>query len=117
MRASASGSPTALRRAAQTSCLSPDAGARLASALDERGLAVDALVNNADFGTAGPSVDEDAARVRDELTLNVLTLTDLNLALLPRLIASGHGLLVNVASNAAYQPLPTLAFYAPPRRT
>ncbi len=92
--------------------LEPDAGARLASALDERGLAVDALVNNAGFGTAGPFVDEDPARVRDELTLNVLALTDLSLALLPRLIASGHGLLVNVASNAAYQPLPTLAVYA-----
>ena len=52
--------------------LEPDAGARLASALDERGLAVDALVNNAGFGTAGPFVDEDPARVRDELILNVL---------------------------------------------
>jgi len=92
--------------------IEPGAGARLAAALDERGLAVDALVNNAGFGTAGPFVDADAAKVRDEITVNVLALTDLSLALLPRLIASGHGLLVNVASNAAYQPLPTLAVYA-----
>lgn len=90
----------------------PDAAALLDAELTARGLAVDALVNSAGFGTAGPVALESPARVRAELELNVVALTELNIVFLPRLLASGHGLLVNVASNAAYQPLPGLAVYA-----
>lgn len=90
----------------------PDAAARLDAELTERDLSPDALVNNAGFGTAGPVALEDRKRVRAELELNVVALTELSITFLPRLIASGHGLLVNVASNAAYQPLPGLAVYA-----
>ncbi len=90
----------------------PDSAARLSAELAERGLTPDALVNNAGFGTAGPVALEDPTRVRAELELNVVALTELSIMLLPSLIASDHGLLVNVASNAAYQPLPGLAVYA-----
>lgn len=90
----------------------PDAGAALASAIDERGLAVDALVNNAGFGTAGPFLAADPAKVAGELAVNIGALTAVTLALGPRIVASGHGLILNVASNAAYQPLPGLAVYA-----
>jgi uncharacterized protein len=89
-----------------------DAAARLDAELASRGLAPDALINSAGFGTAGPVALEDPARVRAELELNVVALTELSITFLPRLIASGHGLLLNVASNAAYQPLPGLAVYA-----
>jgi len=90
----------------------PGAARRLVDALDERDLTPDALINNAGFGTAGPVALEDPERARAELELNVVALTELSVTFLPRLIASGHGLLVNVASNAAYQPLPGLAIYA-----
>jgi len=90
----------------------PDAPQRLSSALDARGFVPDGLINNAGFGTAGPFAAEDPARLRDELLLNVVALTALTREFLPTLIASGHGLLVNVASNAAFQPLPGVATYA-----
>lgn len=90
----------------------PGAAERLDAELTAKGLAPDALINNAGFGTAGPVADADPARVRAELELNVIALTELSITFLPRLIDSGHGLLVNVASNAAYQPLPGLAVYA-----
>ena len=90
----------------------PEAAARLAATLADRGIVPDSLINNAGFGTAGPFVEEDVDRVRAELTLNVVALTELTRVFLPGLIASGHGLLVNVASNAAFQPLPGIAVYA-----
>jgi short-subunit dehydrogenase len=90
----------------------PDAAKLLDAELAERGLAPDALINSAGIGTAGPVSGEDPARVRAELELNVVALTAITVTLLPRLISSGNGLLVNVASNAGYQPLPGLAVYA-----
>ena len=90
----------------------PGAATRLAAAIADRDITPDALINNAGFGTAGPFVEEDVDRIGAELTLNVVALTELTRVFLPGLIASGHGLLVNVASNAAFQPLPHIAVYA-----
>lgn len=77
----------------------------------ERGLAVDSLVNNAGFGMHGPLVESDAARVDEQVRLNVGALVSLTRAFLPELTASGRGVLVNVASTAAFQPLPFMATY------
>src|SRR5919199_2195034 len=43
------------------------------------------LVNNAGFGTAGEFVDQDRAREREMIRLNVEAVVDLTHALLPRL--------------------------------
>ncbi|MDO8143557.1 MULTISPECIES: SDR family oxidoreductase [unclassified Isoptericola] len=72
---------------------------------------VGTLVNNAGFGTHGPFVEEDPQRVDDEVALNVTALTNLTRALLPDLLAHGSGAVVNVASTAAFQPLPRMAVY------
>lgn len=90
----------------------PDAGERLLAAVDDAGLDVQALVNNAGFGTYGPFAQEDPARVAQEIALNVTAVTLLSRLFLPRLLDVGDGVLVNVASTAAYQPAPYLAVYA-----
>jgi short-subunit dehydrogenase len=68
------------------------------------------LVNDAGFGTAGPFAQQDRAREREMIRLNVEAVVDLTHALLPRL---GRGsFLMNVASTAGFQPVPLLATYA-----
>lgn len=54
-----------------TDLADPAAPARLVGQLAERGLRVDALVNNAGFGTYGRVEDADPDRLRDEIAVNV----------------------------------------------
>lgn len=80
--------------------------------LRSRGLTISMLVNNAGFGSIGAFVDLDADRLSDEVELDVQAVVQLSRALLPSMIEAGHGSIVNVASTAAFQPLPTMAVYA-----
>lgn len=89
----------------------PDAPDRLRDWLDRNGVRVDGLVNNAGFGTKGGFADSDPARELEQIALNVTALVALTRELLPELIASGRGVLVNLASTAAYQPCPQMAVY------
>jgi len=86
--------------------------AALLAELAVRELHIDALVNNAGFGTHGRFVDEDAARIADEIAVNVTALTLLTRGLLPQLLAAPAGILVNVSSTASFQPGPNIAVYA-----
>lgn len=93
-----------------------DLGAdRIADALLEelarRGITVTSLVNNAGFGTFGPLHQQDPARLRQELAVNVGAVVDISRAFIGPLRAHGKGVLVNVASMAAYQPIPQMAVY------
>lgn len=90
---------------------SPTAGADLYSAVSSAGIGVTSLINNAGFGTFGPFVDEDQARLAQELAVDVSTPVQLSSAFLPDLINAGHGYLINVASMAAYTPTPRMAVY------
>lgn len=95
----------------------PGAVAELVRDLAERGIRVGTLVNNAGFGHYGSVVDAPADRVHGQVAVNVAALTDLSHALLPGLLTAAlthpHGAaLVNVASTAAFQPVPRLAVYA-----
>src|SRR5207253_4219141 len=70
------------------------------------------LVNNAGFGTRGRIADLDAARERAEVRLNIVAVHELTLAVLPGLLRTRAGGIINVASTAAFQPLPYMATYA-----
>ncbi|WP_022892207.1 SDR family NAD(P)-dependent oxidoreductase [Agromyces subbeticus] len=83
----------------------------LAAFVRDRGLTIDSLVNNAGFGMHGPLVDADPARIDEQVRLNVGALVSLTREFLPAMTASGRGILVNVASTAAFQPVPTMAVY------
>src|SRR5437660_4891094 len=86
----------------------PDA---IAAELAARGLAVDTLINNAGFGTHGEFAAQDAKRERDEVIVNAYAPLALTHALLPGMLARKHGEIVNVASTAAFQPVPYMATY------
>jgi hypothetical protein len=90
----------------------PHAPTRIVAELAERGLHVDALVNNAGFGTFGRFAAEDPARLAAEIAVNVTAPTLLTRLLLPQLLAAPAGFLINVTSTAAYQPGPNIAVYA-----
>lgn len=87
-------------------------GSKLMTELKKLKLEVDILINNAGFGTSGRFSNENRAKVAEEITLNVLTLVDLTHAVLPGMLDRNFGAIVNIASTAAYQPVPGMAVYA-----
>ena len=87
-------------------------GSKLMTELKRLKLEVDILINNAGFGTSGRFSNENRAKVAEEITLNVLTLVDLTHAVLPGMLDRNFGAIVNIASTAAYQPVPGMAVYA-----
>ncbi|WNV86975.1 SDR family oxidoreductase [Umezawaea sp. Da 62-37] len=89
----------------------PDAAARVAAQLRERGLRLTGLVNNAGFGTHAPFEQEDPERLRTEIALDVQAVVELTRTFIDDLRAADHGLLINVASMAAYNPVPRMAVY------
>ncbi|MDO4919380.1 SDR family oxidoreductase [Kocuria sp.] len=72
---------------------------------------VDLLVNNAGFGTHGEFARLDLDRELEQLTVNVRALMTLTHAALGPMTAAGRGTVVNIASVAAFQPLPSMATY------
>ncbi|MCZ2822631.1 SDR family NAD(P)-dependent oxidoreductase [Modestobacter sp. VKM Ac-2977] len=89
----------------------PAAGRALAAEVDRRGIAVTSVVNCAGFGTHGPVHSEDADRLAEMIAVDVTALVDVSRAFVDGLRA-GIGVLVNVASMAAYLPAPDMAVYA-----
>lgn len=83
---------------------------RLLAELDGR--TVDLLINNAGIGTAGPFLDGTLARHHSSIDLNITGLTTLTYELGRSMVARGTGGIVNVASTAAFQPMPYQASYA-----
>ncbi len=90
----------------------PGAGRTLAGMVHEQGLHVTSLVNNAGFGTDGPFHQENPDRLTDELNVDVANLVDITRAFIEPLRDAGTGVLINVASMAAYNPIPGMAVYA-----
>jgi short-subunit dehydrogenase len=84
----------------------------LAGRVDELGVQVDLLVNNAGFGTSGPFVENDAAREAEEVRLNCEAVVTLCHAFLPGMMERRHGGVINVASSAGMQPIPYEAVYS-----
>lgn len=85
---------------------------RLPKTLAELGLRVDVLVNNAGFGTAGLFQRLDGEREAELVRLNCEVVVDLCGRFVPAMVERGAGAVLNVASTAAFQPLPTQATYS-----
>ena len=73
---------------------------------------IDLLINNAGFGAHGRFDVIDPDRHADLVKLNCLVLLELAHAALGDMRPRGEGAIINVASIAAYQPVPYLASYA-----
>jgi uncharacterized protein len=89
-----------------------EARKRLSAEIEERGLEVEVLVNNAGFGTGGRFDRLDAKRELDMVRVNVEAVVDLCGRYVPEIVGRGRGAVLNVASTAAFQPLPRQATYA-----
>jgi short-subunit dehydrogenase len=100
--------------AAVSACDLGDQGERerLSGEISEQGLEVEILVNNAGFGFAGNFVDARAGSQVEMVRLNVEAVVDLTERYLPAMAERGRGAIINVASTAAFQPLPRNATYA-----
>lgn len=94
-------------------CDLADAAARRSLVADvrERGRDVEILVNNAGFSTVG-DVHENPDRQLGMIEVNIEALVDLTTAFLPAMVERGRGAVIQVASTAAFQPIPVQATYA-----
>ncbi|MGO9449922.1 MAG: SDR family NAD(P)-dependent oxidoreductase [Candidatus Binataceae bacterium] len=89
-----------------------DAAAEIHRRVTAENLAIDYLVNNAGFGTHGRFDRAPLDREIEEINLNVSALVALTRLFLPAMVEKRHGTVVNVASTAAFQPVPWMATYA-----
>lgn len=90
----------------------PDGALRLIEALDSSGVEPDYVVNNAGVGVFGAVVETPVDKLAGMLRLNMEALTVLSAEYGRRMAARGRGAILNIASTAAYQPVPYLAAYA-----
>jgi short-subunit dehydrogenase len=100
-------------RAEVAPCDLSDEAARegLAADVAERGLTVEVLVNNAGFSTMGPVHKSVAAKEIAMIRTDVEAVAHLCSLFLPGMVERGRGAVLNVASTAAFQPLPGQAGY------
>jgi uncharacterized protein len=83
----------------------------LVTKLGDSGRHVAGLCNNAGFGTFGLFQDLDQERELEQIRLNVLALHELTGVFVPDMVKRGSGAVLNVASIAAFQPIPANATY------
>lgn len=83
----------------------------LRTELKNQNVEIDLLINNAGFGTSGGFETEDLERVFEEIDLNVKALVGLTHSFIPEMLNRNGGSIINVASTAAFQPVPTMAVY------
>ena len=91
---------------------SADARAALPGLITEHGLVPDVLINNAGFSTTGPIQTSDHEREVAMTRTNVEAVVDLCSLFVPGMAGRGIGAVLNVASTAAFQPIPGQAAYA-----
>lgn len=70
------------------------------------------LCNSAGFGTSGAFHELPVERESEQVTLNALALMELTHAALPGMVSRGTGAVLNIASIAGFQPVPTMAIYS-----
>lgn len=90
----------------------PDLAERLPEVFRGIDLDVDLLVNNAGIGVYGPFATQSAERDAEMIRLNSIAPTVLTKMFLPGMLRRKRGVIMNVASTAAFQPTPNLASYA-----
>lgn len=88
-----------------------DAPQQIYTAVQEQGLTVDLLINNAGYATYGKFYEADLQKELNMIQLNITTLVDLTYRFLPGMVARRRGRILNVASTAAFQPGPLMAVY------
>jgi short-subunit dehydrogenase len=83
----------------------------IAQAVEQRGLGIDLLVNNAGFATQGHFEAIPTERDREQIGVDVAAVVALTHAFAPAMLARRYGAIINVASMAAFLPTPYMAVY------
>ncbi|MFN2453193.1 MAG: SDR family NAD(P)-dependent oxidoreductase [Pyrinomonadaceae bacterium] len=89
-----------------------DAPQRLFEETNRRGLEVETLINNAGFGSVGDFATLDMERELNMIDLNITSLVALTHLYLAPMRERKRGAIINVASTAAFQPVPYMTTYA-----
>ena len=89
----------------------PAAAKNVFDAVTQKGLTIDLLINNAGFGEYGAFAELDGERQVKMVQLNILALVDLTHQFLPGM-QQRRGSIINMASTAAFQPMPYFSVYA-----
>lgn len=89
-----------------------NAATTVLTTVTQKNLTIDLLINNAGFGDYGPFAQSSRQRQLEMIQLNILALVDLTYQFLPLMQQRRSGSIINLASTAAFQPLPYLSIYA-----
>ena len=89
-----------------------NAGKTVFDLIQQKGLTVDILINNAGFGDYGAFDSSDLSKQLQMIQLNIMVLTELTGLFLPLMKSQGRGSIVNISSIAGFQPLPYMSVYA-----
>lgn len=90
----------------------PDAAAQLVEETKKRDLEIEMLINNAGFGSMGDFAKLDLNRELEMIQLNIRAVVELTHLFLGPMRERKRGTIINVASTAAFQPVPYMATYA-----
>jgi short-subunit dehydrogenase len=78
--------------------------------IKSKNVKINVLVNNAGFGDYGYFKDSDMKKTEEMINLNILALTKLTRLFIDDIVES-KGMILNVASTAAFQPGPLMSVY------
>lgn len=88
-----------------------DGAGQLIEAVEDAGLTVDILINNAGFGGHGVHTERDLAQDQSMIDLNIKALVTLTHHFGGQMAARGGGRILNVGSTAGFMPGPQQAVY------
>lgn len=90
----------------------PAAGQAVFEKIQSQGLTIDLLINNAGFGDYGAFSDRPLSKMLAMVQLNISAVVELTGLFLPLMQGRKEGAIINVASIAAFQPIPYMSTYA-----
>ncbi|MFQ5865681.1 MAG: SDR family NAD(P)-dependent oxidoreductase [bacterium] len=91
---------------------SPETPTKLFQQIQKAGWEVDVVINNAGFGKWGHFEAVDNATYQEMCNLNINAVVALTHLFLPGMLKKQDGGFINVASTAAFQPVPFFATYS-----
>lgn len=90
----------------------PEERDRMAARLEEQGVKVEILVNNAGFGIYRAFIDSSREEEVRQVRVDVEAVVDLTARYLPPMVRRGRGAVINLSSTSGFVPSPYNAGYA-----